>query len=132
MSIISCKNTKMSLKEKKKFLQLLKVMKKLKPNDRSELVPYLKAEALEFICECYHNVLFTDIGIKNKTKLKKRLKTECSVHRLKTISSKAKPLDIKIKALKHRGSGLGLILSVALPFLIDILSRKYMPKQNVQ
>ena len=114
----------MVLKEKKKFLKLLKVLKKIKPADRSEIVPYLKADALEFICECYHNVLFTDIGIKNKTKLKNRLKTACSVHRLKTISSKTKPLDSKIKALSQDGTGLGLILGAALPFLLNLFTRK--------
>ena len=47
-------------------LNLLKVFKKLKADERSHIIPYLKNDAIEFLCECFHNVLYTDIGIKNK------------------------------------------------------------------
>jgi hypothetical protein len=114
----------MSLKERKKFLALLKIMKKLKPDERSSLIPYLKSDCIEFLCECVHNVLYTDIGLKNKNKIKKGIKSNCSVHRLKTIASKTKSSEAKIKALKQEGKGLGLILSAALPFLINLITGK--------
>jgi len=114
----------MSLKEKKVYLNLLKVFKKLKAEERSQLVPYLKNESVEFLCECFHNVLYTDIGIKNKSKISKKLKSQCSVHRLKTIASKSKPLIAKVNALKQEGSGIGLILSAAIPFLMNLFGGK--------
>ena len=109
----------MSLKERKKYLTLLKIIKKLKPEERSEVVTYLKDDAVEFLCECVHNVLYTDLGIKNKNKIKKQIKNNCSIHRLKAISTKAKSLDVKRKALKQEGKGLGFITSAVLPFLVD-------------
>ncbi len=114
----------MSIKEKKVYLNLLKVFKKLKADQRSHIIPYLKNDAIEFLCECFHNVLYTDIGIKNKSKIKKKLKTQCSVHRLKTIANKTKPLTAKINALKQEGSGIGLILSAAIPFLMNLFGGK--------
>jgi hypothetical protein len=114
----------MSLKERKKYLHLVKIMSKLKPEERSQIIPYLKADAVEFLCECVHNVLYTDIGIKNKNKIKSKLKNQCSVHRLKTIASKNKSIEAKTKALRQEGKGIGLILSAALPFLINLLTPK--------
>lgn len=113
----------MSLKDKKKYLNLIKVVKKLKPEERSHLIPYLKTDVVEFLCECVHNVLYTDIGIKNKSKIKKKLKSQCSVHRLKIIANKTKPFEAKVNALKQEGAGIGLILSAALPFLMNLFGK---------
>lgn len=114
----------MSLKDRKKYLNLIKIIKKLKPEERSQIILYLKDEAVDFLCECVHNVLYTDIGIKNKNCLKKNLKSQCSINRLKTIASKSKSTDAKLKALSQEGKGLGLILSAAIPFLINLFTGK--------
>jgi hypothetical protein len=114
----------MSRTEKKKYLDLLRILKKLNVQDRSKIVPYLKADAIDFVCECFHNVLYTDLNIKNKGKLRSKLKKNCSIHRIKTIANKSKPLELKIKALKQEGSGLGLILSAAIPFLTSLFTGK--------
>ena len=114
----------MATKDKKQYLDLLQVLKKIKAEDRAKIVPYLKTEAIEFIGECTHNVLFTDLGLKNKSHLKKCLKSQCNVKRLKSISNKNTPLDKKIAALKQEGKGIGLILSVALPFLLNLIQNR--------
>ena len=114
----------MILKDKKKYLNLVKVLKRLKDEERSHIIPYLKTDVVEFICECFHNVLYTDIGIKNKSKIRKKLKSNCSIHRLKTIANKSKPFEAKLNALKQEGKGLGLILSAAIPFLMNLFSGK--------
>lgn len=111
------------MKEKKQYLKLLQALKKMKAADREKIVPYLKEDAVHFICECFHNVLYTDLNLKNRKKLSNKLKTSCSVHRLKTISSTKRPLSAKLKALGQEGAGLGLILSAALPFLMNLFNR---------
>lgn len=110
----------LKMKDKKKYLKLLQALKKMGDKDREKIVPYLKEDAVHFICECFHNVLYTDLDLKNKKKLSKNLKTKCSVHRLKTISSSKRPLPTKLKALQQEGAGLGLILSAAIPFLMNL------------
>ena len=122
----------MSLKEREKYIGLLKITKKLKPEERSELVRYLKNDAVEFLCECVHNVLYTDLGIKNRNKIKKQIKNNCSIHRLKVISSKSKSSDAKIKALRQEGKGLGFIISAALPFLINLFAKTVKSKRKVK
>lgn len=112
-----------SLSGKKQHLDLLKILKKLSDNDRSNLIPYLKHEAVEFLCECFHNVLYTDLKVANKSSIKKRLKSTCSIHRLKLIASKSRAFKSKVNALKQEGAGIGLILSAALPFLTSLFSR---------
>jgi hypothetical protein len=114
----------MSLRSRRKYLDLVRIVSKLKPEDRSLLIPYLKTDSVEFLCECVHNVLYTDIGIRNKNKIKNKLKSQCSVHRLKTIASKSLSVTAKTRALGQEGKGLGLILSTALPFLMNLFSRK--------
>jgi len=108
------------MNQKKQYLKLLQVIKKMNVKDREKIVPYLKDDAIHFICECFHNVLYTDLKIKNKNKLRENLKTKCSVHRLKTISSPKRALPTKLKALQQEGAGLGLILSAAIPFLMNL------------
>jgi hypothetical protein len=61
--------------------------------------------------------------VANKNSIKKRLKSTCSVHRLKLIASKSRAHSSKVKALKQEGAGIGLILSAALPFLTSLFSR---------
>lgn len=106
----------MKVNNKKKYLDLLSALKKISQTERDKIVPYLKDEAVEFICECFHNVIYTDLKLKNRKSLGKKLKSSCSVHRLKVISSKNKSLNVKRKALKQEGTGLGLILSAAVHF----------------
>lgn len=112
-----------SLSRKKCYLKLLEILKKLSSKDRSSLVPYLKPEALEFLCECFHNVLYTDLNLPNKNSIKRRLKSSCSVRRLKLIAGKSGAYKAKVNALKQEGAGIGLILSAALPFLTSLFGR---------
>lgn len=111
-----------NMQEKKQYLKLLQTLKKMKVVDRENIIPYLKEDAIHFICECFHNVLYTDLKLKNKKKLSKNLKSKCSIHRLKTISSSNRPLPTKLKALQQEGAGLGLILSAAIPFLMNLIT----------
>jgi hypothetical protein len=117
------KSINTSMHKKKQYLDLLKLLKKLSDNDRSVIIPYLKPEAVEFLCECFHNVLYTDLNSPNKANIKRRLKSSCSVDRLKLIASKSRAYKSKVKALKQEGAGIGLILSAALPFLTSLFSR---------
>lgn len=113
----------MNTKQRRGYIDILMIIKKLKACDRAKIVKYLKSDVIEFLCECTHNVLYTDLGLKNKSQLKKKLKSQCSIHRLKKISSKNTPIEKKVKALKQEGKGIGLILSAAIPFLLSLFKR---------
>ena len=112
--------------EKKKFIPLLNVLTKLKHNEISDIIDFLNDDAIENICECVYNVINTDLKIPNKkrNKLNYFIKTNCSVHRIKKISSKKENIFKRRKALKQEGKGLPMLLATAIPFLIDLFTGK--------
>ena len=112
--------------EKKKFIPLLNVLTKLKHNEISDIIDFLNDDAIENICECVYNVIHTDLKLPNKkrNKLKNFIKTNCSVHRIKKISSKKENIFKRRKALKQEGKGLPMLLATAIPFLIDLFTGK--------
>jgi hypothetical protein len=110
----------------KKNLSLLKVLSKLKASDLSEIVLHLDDETTNTLCETIYNVLHTDLQFSSQKKahLKRFIKSNCSVHRLKKISCKRVPLFKRKKCLSMEGRGLGLILASAIPFLTDLIFGK--------
>ena len=112
--------------EKKKYLPLLEVLHKLNPTDVSNVMDFLNDDAIDNVCECVYNVLNTDINLssKKKTQLKKFIKSNCSIHRLKKISKKTLSVSKRRKALKQEGKGLPLLLASVIPFLVNLFTGK--------
>jgi hypothetical protein len=114
------------IQDKKKYIPLLKVLKKLSGEDVSEIVEFLTDDAVDNICECVYNILNTDMNLppKKKAHLKRFIKSNCSIHRLNKISTKTQPISKRRKALKQEGRGLPMILAAAIPFLADLIFGK--------
>jgi hypothetical protein len=112
------------MENRKKYIPLLNVLKKLKPNEISAVVDFLNDDAIDNICECVYNVIHTDLNLpsKKKNKLRNFIKSNCSLHRINKISSKKEALFKRRKALKQEGKGLPMILATAIPFLIDLFT----------
>ena len=115
-----------SRNEKKKYLPLLNVLRKLDAKDVSNVMDFLTDDAIDHVCECVYNVLHTDLSLSRpkKTRLKNFIKSNCSVHRLKKISKKTLPVSKRRKALKQEGKGLGMILASVIPFLANLFTPK--------
>lgn len=111
------------MKKNQNIIHLLKLIQK---QNNPNVFDFLNDEAIDCICECVFNVLYTDLKLPSykKNKLKKFLKHNCSVHRLKKIASKKVPINKRRKALKMEGRGLGLILASAIPFLTNLIFGK--------
>lgn len=112
------------MENRKKYIPLLNVLKKLKPKEMSDIVDFLNDDAIDNICECVYNVIHTDLNLPNKKKSRLRnfIKSNCSLHRINKISSKKENIFKRRKALKQEGKGLGMILATAIPFLIDLIA----------
>ncbi len=112
--------------EKKKFLPLLDVLRKLNAKEVSDVMDFLTDDAIDHVCECVYNVLHTDLSLSGtkKARLKSFIKSNCSVHRLKKISKKTLPVSKRRKALKQEGAGLGMLLASVIPFLINLFTPK--------
>ena len=117
---------KQDLESKKEFLPLLEVLRKLKSDDVPKVIDHLHDRCINHICECYYNVIHTDLKMsaKKRNKLRNHIKTNCKMHRLKTICNKSTPVFKRRKALKQEGKGLPQILAAAIPFLVSLLFRK--------
>lgn len=106
----------------KSTLPLLHSMKKFKGENFAEFIEHLRDETVDDLCECVFNVINTDIKLSKakKNALKRHIKKNCSVKRLKKISDKTVPLFKRKKALKMEGKGLPLILASVIPFLTKL------------
>ena len=112
--------------EHKKYLPLLKLLRKMKGSDVSELLTHLNDESINTICESCYNLLYNDLNLtkQKKTRLKRFIKSNCSIHRLKKISSKNVPISKRRRCLIQEGKGLPLLLASVIPFITDLIFGK--------
>ena len=116
----------MNIEKKGKYIPLLKTLQKLKGDEFSNLVDHLDDGSVDSICECVYNLVYKDLNIPSKKRnhVKKYLKSNCSVHRLKTIANKKNSVFKRRRALKQEGKGLPFLLATALPFLANLIFGK--------
>lgn len=110
-------------KQKRRILDLLRVLKKLPPHEFSRTIDHLSDDAVDCLCETVYNILNTDLKLntRQRNKLKRHIKSRCSINRLKSLSKKEENLSKRRKALKMEGRGLPLLLGAAIPFLSSLL-----------
>jgi len=110
---------------RKGIVDLLKMVKKMSPNEFSHFIDSLSDNAVDDICECVHNVVNTNLNFDRKKikHLKGHIKKNCCVRRIKTIVNKKTPLSKRRKALKMEGKGLPMLLASVVPFLISLFKK---------
>ena len=108
-------------------LPLLKTLTKLKENDFKAMVGSVPDSTIDNICECVYNLIYNpslNMNTRKKNKIRNFMKNTCSIHRLKTISSKKQPIFKRRQALKQEGKGIPFLLASAIPFLINLFTGK--------
>ena len=125
----SIKSKKLKL-SKEKILPLLKALSKMNETDLAHCVDHLNDSAVDDVCECIYNVIFTDLKLNSRKKaaLKKHIKNKCCIDKLKKITSKSHPVSKRRELLKQQGAGLPMLLMTAVPFLIDLVKSAFTPK----
>ena len=110
----------------KHSLSLLEVLQKMKPYDVPKVVDHLNDESIDSICECVYNIIHTNLNLpaRKRAQLKKHIKSNCSIPRLKKICNKGTPLCKRRKALQQEGKGLPFLLAAAIPFLTSLFAVK--------
>jgi hypothetical protein len=109
----------------KQLLNLMKLIRKMNAEEFSHFIDSVNDKTVDDICECVHNVINTDLNF-NGAKirhLKKHIKTNCCVKRIKTITNKKIPLFKRRKTLKMEGKGLPFLLASTIPFLISLFKK---------
>ena len=107
---------------KQSELKFLKVMKRLKPIERNEIIEHLNEDAINTLSRCVNDVLCGTLKISKKqsNNLKKRL--DANKHNLRIISKGENKIQRRKKALSQEGGSLGFILSAAIPLLTNLIS----------
>ena len=109
----------------KNFQEFIAVVSKMKPNQFEALIDNLTDKAIDNIGECVYNAIYTDLNLskQKKVSLKRLIKKNCCVKKIKLISSKNIPLSKRKKALKQSGKGLPLILASVIPFIASLFKK---------
>lgn len=112
---------------KAKFVPLLQAFSKMNKDQLSHAIDCLNDDSIDTLCECVYNVIYTDLNLssKKKTALKKHIKKNCCIHKIKKITTKAYPIIKRRQLLKQEGAGLPMLLMTAVPFLIDLVKSAF-------
>jgi Glu-tRNA(Gln) amidotransferase subunit E-like FAD-binding protein len=118
------------MKQKENIIPLLKLITKTKGDDIAHIIDHLNDSAIDNVCECVYNVIFTDLNLtkQKKSALRKHIKKHCQTDGLKKISSKTHPVFKRRQLLKQEGAGLPFLLMSAIPFLVDLFKNAISPK----
>jgi len=60
----------MNKKNKVKYYNLLNALKNIKSKDRNLIIQHLDDYAIDDVCECVFNVLYTDLNLSKQTQSK--------------------------------------------------------------
>ena len=114
------KKTKSNLSK----LKLIKILNKLQPEERELIIYFLDEKGIDVLCEVVTNVFFNDLKANKKRKniLYERFKNKQKS--ISKISDRRLPYKSRKKLLVQEGGSLGLILTTALPFLLNLLFSK--------
>jgi len=90
---------KMVSKNRAKYYKLLKAIKDINDKDRNLIIQHLDDQAIDDVCECVFNVIYTDLDLSKQTQNKIRhfIRNNCSKNRLKLICNKQAPISKRKK-----------------------------------
>lgn len=107
-----------------KFYGLLKILKKLKPLCRQEVISHLGDDALLFISECISQAIDKNSFVsKNKqTRIKNLFKN--SSKEIRSIANPKLSTGKRRSFLTKHGAGIGTILAAVIPFVASLFAKK--------
>lgn len=111
-------------RNREKYYKLMNALKSIKSKDRDLIIQHLDDQAIDDVCECVYNVIYTDLNLSKATqlKIKRFIKTNCSKNRLKVITNKRAPLSKRKAAIRQEGGNIFMLIARALPFLYNTIS----------
>jgi hypothetical protein len=106
----------------KYHIGLLKLLNKSKSPNREIILNHLDDRGVHFICEIIHNIIHSKLRLSKKREKNLREKLINNKKSFRYLSKKANNINKKRKLIKQNGAGIGLLLSAALPFAIQLLT----------
>ena len=93
-------------------VELLKTLVTLSPEKQKNILKFLNNDGVDILCECTHNLLFTDLGLSRRSKRKLKGKILGQEKLLRFISKKSNKHSSRKKKLLQSGGALGTILAI--------------------
>ena len=112
------------LTSKKCGLSFLKILLRLKPQERSCLIDHLNESSINKIGHLVFNSIFTDLKLSSKRK--NHLAQHLKPHKkdLFYIANANHPVESRRKRVKKQSaSGLGILLASVVPALVSLLAK---------
>ena len=105
-------------------LEFLKALKGIDNKNRPIILKHLNDAGIDLICECISNILFRNHGFNKHQKLKLIKTLKGREKKMATLARRANSHNKRRNLLiQHGGNPIAAILSVALPFLTNLLFR---------
>ena len=107
----------------KEDIKFLKIISKMTTEDFETLLTFISEDGQHVLCRALYNVLYTELGTKIPAKSRQRIKklAICKRHEYSQLSKKSTHQNKRRELLCQNGSGIFSILSLALPFLKNLL-----------
>ena len=113
-----------SKKKLEKSLPFLKLLSRVSDEDRVILIQHLNKDTCDVVCQCVHNTIKNpNILANDRQAISQKIGSKKDI--IRYLSDASRPVHVRQKKLSQLGGNpLGLILSVAIPLLIDFLFKK--------
>ena len=106
-------------------LKFLKVLKKLKPAEREEVLSKLSEEGVNDVSEAVFNCLYCDMSMKKGARKKLKKKLYHFEHDLRYIANKNKPWQSRRKKLQTQSGGaIATILGTVIPLVASLIANR--------
>ena len=110
-------------------LKLLRILKKLKPSEREEIISKLSEEGINDLSETVFNCLYCDMSMDKKARKKLRKQLFHFENDLRFIANKDKPWQSRRKKLvTQSGGAIGAILATVVPIIASIIADRLKAK----
>lgn len=121
------KRSRKSLRKIREHHDLLAVLSKMSKEDFKVLAKYLTDDSYDAIFDCVFNSVHNHrLSIEDRTKLKNALSEDRDKIRL--IVNHKNKLASRKRAVSQIGAGFPFIASLVLPFIINLLTKKFAKK----
>jgi hypothetical protein len=104
------------------FAKLLKLLNKSKNDDREVILEHLNGNSINYLCEVIYNVIGGNIKLSKRQINKLRSELQHNKKCFRYLSKIGGNSDKKRKLIKQNGRGIGTILSIALPIILQLVS----------
>jgi hypothetical protein len=118
------------LKNMQYFAKLIKLLNKSKNEDREVILEHLNGNSINYLCEIIYNIIGGNVKLSKRQINKLRSELQHNKKCYRYLSKKGGNEERKRKLIKQNGRGIGTILSIALPIILQLITQMLTKKNK--